>query len=120
MNELNERFNEILSKVCGNNKSRMADVIGVSEGSIRLYSQGKDPSAQALIGICKKLGVSPKWLLLGDGEMFEIDKNTNEQTTDKNVASYEELINIIKSLQSQNEKLQDKLMLVLEKSLGSN
>lgn len=54
------------------NKSRrfFADEIGTKESTLRNYEQGvTQPSADFLEIICKKLRISPRWLLLGEGPM---------------------------------------------------
>lgn len=46
----------------------LADFLGVSRGKPQAWGKGQRPSADDLETIARKLGFSPAWLLLGEGE----------------------------------------------------
>lgn len=50
------------------------DSLGLSRGKAHHWKKGQRPSADDLAGIARFLGLSPRWLLLGQGEPKE-DKN---------------------------------------------
>ena len=60
------RFLEI-RKAKGLNQVDVAAAIGVSHGALVNYEKGRDPPASAIIAFGKAYGVSPTWLLLGEG-----------------------------------------------------
>ena len=65
-----------------NTKSRrsFAEEIGVKESTLRNYEQGiTQPTADFLENVCKKLSISPQWLLLGSGPIKPGELNSSEQ-----------------------------------------
>jgi transcriptional regulator with XRE-family HTH domain len=64
-----------IRKHFGYSQDVLADKIGVSGSSIGLLQQGKtkSPSAEMLASMTKVLGISPGWLLTGEGPMLASD-----------------------------------------------
>ena len=52
-------------------RSTFAKFLGISTGKAQAWERGQRPSADDLETISRKLGFSPHWLLLGEGEPFD-------------------------------------------------
>ena len=53
------------------NQTQMAELLGIHMQTLSRYEQGKlNPSAEFLIVLAEKTGVSTDWLLIGQGEML--------------------------------------------------
>jgi transcriptional regulator with XRE-family HTH domain len=70
-----ERTREISDRVAaaceGVRISSIATITGVHPETVRRYVTGKSPPSGAfLAALCDGLGISPRWLLLGDGPRF--------------------------------------------------
>jgi repressor LexA len=64
-----------IRKHFGYSQDVLAEKIGVSGSSIGLLQQGKtkSPSAEMLAAMTRVLGISPQWLLTGEGPMLTAD-----------------------------------------------
>ena len=63
MNDLAER---LISLRTGLSRREFAKILGVTESTLRNYEKGtSSPDAQFLTEICKKMKLSPEWLLFG-------------------------------------------------------
>ena len=61
------KFRELL----GFNRETFAEVLGISLSKLITYEIGKErKSFGPLIEICQKAGISPRWLLTGEGKPF--------------------------------------------------
>ncbi|MEZ7197044.1 helix-turn-helix domain-containing protein [Pseudodesulfovibrio karagichevae] len=56
----------------------IASYFGVSLGKVQAWKRGQRPSADDLEVISRKLGLSPEWLLLGEGEIRRSASYTRE------------------------------------------
>lgn len=58
---------------CGLKQQELADVLGVPLARVKRLSGGtvQKWSAEEQIALTQKLGISPNWLITGQGEMFE-------------------------------------------------
>lgn len=75
----NPEFHERLSKLMGpdgiNEPYAWAAKVDISKGAFfRIWNEGTIPSADLLIRIAEKTGVSIHWLLVGKGPMYEKDR----------------------------------------------
>jgi transcriptional regulator with XRE-family HTH domain len=72
LSEIKLRLEEIKQKFNYTNE-QLGELSGVSYNAIAkiIKGQTKDPSVSIFIDISQKLGVSIKWLLFNEGEMFE-------------------------------------------------
>ncbi len=62
---------KLLRKVLGLTQRELAQVLGVSEMTIRRYESDKfQPDADVLAKLAKEFNVNLHWLLTGEGEMF--------------------------------------------------
>ena len=43
--------------------------------TLHTYLKGRDPSIHFAVNVCRFFGVSSKWLLLGEGEMYEAESS---------------------------------------------
>lgn len=67
MKSIAERLVSIRGSVA---RRPFAEDIGITESTLRNYEQGSSsPNAETLEVICKKLRISPEWLVLGTGPM---------------------------------------------------
>lgn len=48
-------------------QQRLADFLGVTKGKVRAWENGQRPSADDLELLARKMRLSPRWLLLGEG-----------------------------------------------------
>ncbi len=65
-------------------QKHFAHYIGIPQSSLGKYEKGVSPNLQALERILQRTGCSARWLLLGDGEMFE----STAKSPPKNNANY--------------------------------
>lgn len=57
-----------------------AALIGVSKGSLGFYERDKNlPNTDVVTKICSLKGISPSWLLFGQGPMYDQDRITVER-----------------------------------------
>jgi len=57
----------------GFTQTRMAEILGVHLQTLSRYERGElNPSADFLIALAERLGVSERWLLSDKGQMFEV------------------------------------------------
>ena len=76
INQFTERFQQLYKRLKRDrvilSNQEMAKKIGVVEGSIRSYlKRQREPKFEAISRICRAYRVSPAWLILGKGSMFE-------------------------------------------------
>ena len=69
-NEISTRFNTVFNKLKGEGRIRskrhFADLISVSEATIRHYLRGDiTPGAETVAKVCEVFDIDPSWLLLG-------------------------------------------------------
>ncbi len=67
-----QRIEFLVDKLGG--QSALARVSGLSLGAIQRYLRGGEPTRRALICMAKAGGVAPLWLLTGEKENYDIDK----------------------------------------------
>jgi transcriptional regulator with XRE-family HTH domain len=75
---IHERIKQLID-VQGMTVARFSDKVGVEnhQTMYKLLKNGTNPSADTIIGILTAFrNLNPRWLLLGDGEMF--DSGTEE------------------------------------------
>lgn len=65
--------------MCGVNKSLISSI---KSGHI------KNPNSEIIQRIVKKTGCSGNWLLIGEGEMFEPQRNPDDPETDATLIEY--------------------------------
>lgn len=67
MNDLAER---LIALRTGLSRREFAKSLGITESTLRNYEKGaSSPDAQFLANICKKMALSPEWILFGIGPM---------------------------------------------------
>lgn len=67
---MNERIKE-LRKILGLTQTAFASSIGLTGAAITRIEKGdRNPSNQALLGICREFNVNEAWLRTGVGDMF--------------------------------------------------
>lgn len=77
MKDLSKR---LIALRAGSSRREFARKLGITESTLRNYEKGASiPDAQFLADICKKLQISPEWLLLGSGAMHATE-SVPEQT----------------------------------------
>jgi transcriptional regulator with XRE-family HTH domain len=77
MKDLSER---LIALRAGSSRREFARKLGITESTLRNYEKGASiPDAQFLAEICKKLQISPEWMLLGSGSMHATE-SVYEQT----------------------------------------
>lgn len=70
----NQRIKE-LRKYLGLTQSKMAEQIGIAQGSYADIERGRNSiSTRVLYALREKFNVNPDWLKLGEGEMIELNK----------------------------------------------
>jgi repressor LexA len=71
---INERFSELRFRL-KLSKDALGEVAGISGTGIANIENGKtkSPSAETIVAISTKLGISTAWLLTGEGEMLTAD-----------------------------------------------
>lgn len=57
----------------GYKAGELAERMNLHPETVRRYLRGQKPAPEFLAGICRELGVSPRWLLLGEGEQIAPD-----------------------------------------------
>jgi len=57
----------------GYKAGELAERMGLHPETVRRYLRGQKPAPEFLASICRELGVSPRWLLLGEGEQIAPD-----------------------------------------------
>lgn len=74
MNDLAER---LISLRTGLSRREFAKSLGITESTLRNYEKGaSSPDAQFLAEICKKMRLSPEWLLFGTGSSRTADASS--------------------------------------------
>ncbi|MGL5839647.1 MAG: helix-turn-helix domain-containing protein [Sphingorhabdus sp.] len=64
---IGQRFFEIRRRA-GETQTEFAAKLGISQSALVTYERNdRDPPASAMVSLCKKYGVSPTWLLMGNG-----------------------------------------------------
>jgi len=87
-----ERFKKVRKEIAKKNQKEMAEVLGVSEITIRRYETGKTEIPKVVALALEALyGVSHHWLLTGEGSMFikspqERETPTNQAGIDRELA----------------------------------
>ena len=62
-----------VAEVCDRFKpTPLAARLNLHPETVRRYLNGQRPSPEFLAALCRELGVSPQWLLLGEGQMHRI------------------------------------------------
>lgn len=60
--------------------AKLSKKIGIAERTIVSYEyEGRTPSLDFLVQMCKKLNINPSWFLFGEGKMFKNDVTQIEQ-----------------------------------------
>lgn len=76
----------VINHYCGGNKAKFAQKLGITPQALNSCFRRNSYDAALLYNKCE--GISPKWLLTGDGPMLEKDrageKATSKKTTPKN------------------------------------
>ena len=101
---IKERILEVVNTLCGGNKSDFCRHIGRPAHAIKDIIGGKEslPGFDLLFDILSSdLGISPKWLMLGEGEMLEkktevaptVSINTIQTV---NIGNWGELVSLLK------------------------
>ena len=55
--------------------------LGISSATFsKMMTNASEPRASLLVAVVQVFGVSPRWLLLGDGDMYETAQNTGAVT----------------------------------------
>lgn len=77
---MESRLGARIRKVRGNiSQIDFSKKLDIHENTLRLYEKGKRlPDAKVLADICQIYGVSPAWLLLGEGQMKETEQGWAE------------------------------------------
>lgn len=76
MNDLAER---LISLRTGLSRREFAKNLGITESTLRNYEKGvSSPDAQFLTEICKKMKLSPEWLLLGTNSVRSADTSSQK------------------------------------------
>jgi DNA-binding XRE family transcriptional regulator len=65
-----EKFRD-LCETCGKNQKELAIFLGLSEGSIVNYRNGRTPKSDELLAIARYFGVSMEWLLAGENDVTD-------------------------------------------------
>lgn len=81
---------------CGLKQQELADVLGVPLARVKRLSGGTAQkwSAEEQIALTEKLGISPSWLITGQGEMFD----DSDDESDSEFANRIQRINYIREL----------------------
>lgn len=76
MNDLAER---LISLRTGLSRREFAKSLGITESTLRNYEKGaSSPDAQFLTEICKKMKISPEWLLFGTNSARSADTSSQK------------------------------------------
>lgn len=110
--EIHERIRE-LRKMEKLSQTKFGEKLGVSKDVITNIEYGRVEPKQLLINyLCKIFNVNKKWLLTGEGEIYEISQEEDllgKALADISLSENEDLKNIAKKLTQLNE---DKLELI--------
>lgn len=110
--EIHERIRE-LRKMEKLSQTKFGEKLGVSKDVITNIEYGRVEPKQLLINyLCKTFNVNKKWLLTGEGEIYEISQEEDslgKALADISLSENEDLKNIAKKLTQLNE---DKLELI--------
>ncbi len=72
MASIHERIAELVDKECGGNRSEFARRIKVSPAYVsQIYSGDRVPSDRTISDIGRAFHISEKWILTGEGDMYE-------------------------------------------------
>ena len=75
MNTLQDRLRQLRGPA---SRRSFADRLGTTESTLRNYEQGKSsPNSEFLAEVVKVLRVEPKWLLTGQGSMYQNEELAN-------------------------------------------
>ena len=82
---ISERICAIIDQFCNGNNTKFGELIGESEANVRNYKNGKTPPKyKALVAIVKNYGISPEWLLLGEGDVMRACASATQEKWRKN------------------------------------
>lgn len=99
---INERIRQLIDITFKGNASALAREIGINNSTLRdiIGARGVNPSYETLCAILryKPMRISPRWLMLGEGEMIE--KEAGSASPDVNI-----LIEVISNLSASNSDL---------------
>ena len=107
-----EIIKNIFSSAVGGNASqpRIAAHVGVPRHRVQAWEGGQRPSADDLERIARTLQLSPRWLLLGEGEPLDAEEKpstpTQADTADPIVQRMLEAERILRSTGATNEVIQ--------------
>lgn len=110
---ISERICAIIDQFCNGNNTKFGELIGESEANVRNYKNGKTPPKyKALVAIVKNYGISPEWLLLGEGDVMRACASATQEKWRKNEDVDEE--ETVETLRLENMKLMKDKMALLE------
>ena len=112
MSTITERICVIIDRFCKGNNTKFGEEIGESEANIRNYKSGKTPKYKALVSIVNNYGISPEWLLLGEGDMMRASASFAQENGRKNTTEDEN--KAIASLKEEVARLKEDKMKLLE------
>lgn len=88
METINDRLEILINERYGGNKARFAEAIDLAPTSMSSYISTKrrsKPNTEIVARIIRATGVSPYWLLLGEGDMYiDIPSSSSVTTTGDN------------------------------------
>lgn len=71
-------------------RKEFSELIGVKETTLRNYEQGTTlPTSDVLVSVCKKLQISPSWLLLGENDK-ELPSEKEQQEPSRTPSTLED------------------------------
>jgi len=69
MESIRKRIQHVAQEYSGGQISKLADMIGMNQGTVNNYAKGRNPNIEFVVRLKSTLGVDPSWLLIGEGEM---------------------------------------------------
>ena len=102
--EIAKRFKKVRTEIAKKNQKELADMLGVSEITIRRYETGKTEIPKVVALALEALyGVNHQWLLTGEGSMFV--KSSQEKETPTNQAGIDrELAQMLSMLSPEQQE----------------
>lgn len=89
-----------------------AEILGVSKGVISNYETGKqNPGSLFLLNLCDYFKIEPRWILKGEGEMFDNKEINNSQDMLRHNMSIDFLRARVKLLEKQYAVISKNLLI---------
>lgn len=103
--DIQNRIAEIIDTICGGNKSEFCRRIGRDNSAVKdiIGGKGNAPGYYFLYDILSSdLGISPKWLMVGEGDMLEAQAAQSapavniEHIHTVNIGNWSELVDLLR------------------------